>query len=150
MFSVINDDDEKKKVKATKMFISPGKVCGIAVLCFFVLFAIYCCCFCKCDKRNYSNVSQNMEIRTELPMTRRRGVAISSPATTPSVLPDDNFNATISKPPPSYEEVITEDYHLLTRGLATMTPRGVATMAPPTYSESVVMVHFDESELLQL
>ena len=90
-----------------------------------------------------------MEIRTELPMTRRRGVAISYPTTTPSsVLPNDNFNATISKPPPSYEEVITQDYHLLTRGMATT--RGGATIAPPTYSESVVMVHFDESELLQL
>ena len=87
-----------------------------------------------------------MEIRTELPMTRRRGVAISYPTTTPSVVPDENVNVTISKPPPSYEEVITQDYYMLARGVATET----IVSPPPTYSESVVMVQFDESEPLQL
>ena len=127
----------KEKVKMAKMYVSPEKVCGIAILCFFVFFAIYCCFFCKCDKRNQPDIRQSVE--TELPMTRQRGVALSYSTATPSLMP--HVNATISKPPPSYEEVIIQDYRMLARGVAN-------NAAPPTYSESVVMFQVNDPEVL--
>jgi hypothetical protein len=162
-FSVLTDDHRKTEAANFKgLFIAPGgKVCGIAVLCFFVFFAIYCCCFCKCDKRrarsNMFETSPNLfENRTELPavVNPRVGVAyLPSSVATPldpfeGVVPIDDSSPNqinisnipeleigIAKPPPSYEEVLKYDYHMLARG--------VPAVAPPTYSESIVMISND-------
>jgi len=89
---VLTDDNKKTEAANFKgLFIAPGgKVCGIAVLCFFVFFAIYCCCFCKCDKRrarsNMFETSPNLfENRTELPavVNQRVGVAYLPSVATP-------------------------------------------------------------------
>ena len=90
------------------------------------------------------------ENRTELPavVNRRVGVAYLPSVATPidpsdGVVPIDDSSPNqihisnipeleigISKPPPSYEEVLKYDYHM-------------PAVAPPTYSESVVMISND-------
>ena len=100
--------------------------------------------------------SPNMfENRTELPavVNRRVGVAYLPSVATPldpfeGVVPIDDSSPNqinisnipeleigIAKPPPSYEEVLKYDYHMLARG--------VPAVAPPTYSESIVMISND-------
>ena len=95
------------------------------------------------------------ENRTELPavVNRRVGVAYLPSIATPLdpfevVVPIDDSSPNqinisniqeleigIAKPPPSYEEVLKYDYHMLARG--------VPAVAPPTYSESIVMISND-------
>ena len=151
--SVIGDIN-KTENDVKKMFVTPGKVFGIAILCFFVSFAIYCCCFCTCGKTRNGGVQirRNVEIRTELPVTTRRGVvAMLVPSATPplappppmvqieEILPNQttffNENETMSKPPPTYDEVVRDDSHILSsEGMGSMAP-------PPTYSESIIMIN---------
>ena len=96
------------------------------------------------------------ENRTELPavVNRRVGVAYLPSVATPldpfeGVVPIDDSSPNqinisnipeleigIAKPPPSYEEVLKYDYH-------DMLARGVPAVAPPTYSESIVMIRND-------
>ena len=96
------------------------------------------------------------ENRTELPavVNRRVGVAyLPSSVATPldpfeGVVPIDDSSPNqinisniqeleigIAKPPPSYEEVLKYDYRMIARG--------VPAVAPPTYSESIVMIRND-------
>ena len=152
LFSVIGDVNNKTENDVMEMFVTPEKVFGIAILCFFVSFAIYCCCFCTCGckKRNGGvQIRRSVEIRTELPVTSRRGIVTRIPTTTPLVTPPPNtvqieeilpnqtrfFNETMSKPPPTYDEVVRDDSHILsTEGVVSMAP-------PPTYSESIIMIN---------
>ena len=105
-------------------------------------------------RSNMFETSPNLfENRTELPavVNRRVGVAyLPSSIATPSegVVPIDDSSPNqinisnipeleigIAKPPPTYEEVLKYDYHMLARG--------VPAVAPPTYSESIVMISND-------
>ena len=181
-FSVISDNSKIEEVNWTSLLIAPGKVCGIAVVFFFVSFAIYCCCFyCKCNrKRSYDPYNENARTRTQnSAVNQRMGTAplhlMATPIDPATQLPvvnqtvgvaslplfatpinpalelpvEDNFtnhDVNISnqyqleieaKSPPSYEEVLKYDYRMFATGV---------TVAPPTYSESIVMI--TESEIL--